>query len=68
MIILTSIIILLAMMFAEYRFIMLNIHPYKGENGTVSSIGVGNLLEDVDSYSMTYWPEDKSYPPIRAQR
>lgn len=26
---------LLCIMYAEYRFIMVNIHPYKGDNGTV---------------------------------
>ncbi len=38
------------------------IYILKGENGAVSSIGVGNLLKDIDSYSMYYWPEDKSDP------
>ena len=28
-------ILILVLMFAEYRFIMLNICPYLGENGTV---------------------------------
>lgn len=26
---------ILALLFAEYRFIMQNIHPYRGANGTV---------------------------------
>ena len=34
-IILTTALIIFTMMFAEYRFIMHNIHPYRGENGTV---------------------------------
>ncbi len=38
------------------------IYILKGDNGTVNSIGVGNLLKDIDSYSMYYWPEDKSDP------
>ena len=29
------IMVLLSIMFAEYRFIMLNIKPYRGERGTV---------------------------------
>ena len=33
--ILICIISLMVLMFAEYRIIMLNIHPYTGENGTV---------------------------------
>jgi hypothetical protein len=28
-------ILILALMFVEYRVIMLNIHPYVGDNGTV---------------------------------
>lgn len=44
-IILASLAILLAMMFAEYRFIMLNIHPYRGENGTVYLEIFGNVDE-----------------------
>lgn len=34
-IILMTAIIIFTMMFAEYRFIMCNIKPYKGDNGTV---------------------------------
>ena len=44
-IILTSVVILLAMMFAEYRFIMCNIRPYRGENGTVYLEVFGNVDE-----------------------
>ena len=44
-IILTSIVIILAMMFAEYRFIMCNIRPYHGENGTVCLEIFGNVDE-----------------------
>ena len=30
-----AILVLLSIMFAEYRFIMLSIKPYRGEGGTV---------------------------------
>ena len=36
---------ILAMMFAEYRFIMHNIRPYKGDNGTVYLEIFGNVDE-----------------------
>lgn len=32
---LVSILAILMLMFAEYRYIMCNLHPYRGENGTV---------------------------------
>ena len=38
-------IIVLCMMFAEYRFIMCNIRPYRGENGTVYLDFFGNVDE-----------------------
>lgn len=31
----TAILILVSIMYAEYRYIMVNIHPYLGNNGTV---------------------------------
>ncbi len=34
-IVLIAIAVMLGIMFAEYRYIMLNLHPYKGDNGTV---------------------------------
>ena len=33
--IILAIIILASLMYAEYRFIMLNLCPYQGDNGTV---------------------------------
>ena len=44
-----TIIIILAiamLMFAEYRFIMLNLCPYRGENGTVYI----EIFNQVDEY------------------
>lgn len=39
-------ILILMLMFAEYRFIMLNIKPYLGDNGTVYL----EIFEQVDEY------------------
>ena len=44
-IILTTALVILTMMFAEYRFIMHHIHPYRGENGTVYLDIFGNVDE-----------------------
>ena len=44
-IILSVILVMAAMMFAEYRFIMVNIRPYKGDNGTVYLDFFGNVDE-----------------------
>lgn len=48
--ILALIIVLLSLMFFEYRFIMLNICPYIGENNTVYL----EIFDQVD----TYYAED----------
>ena len=48
--IIIAIIIILTLMFGEYRFIMHNIHPYLGENNTVYL----EIFEQVD----TYYAED----------
>ena len=34
-----------ALMYAEYRYIMLNLHPYKGDNGTMYIEIFGNADE-----------------------
>lgn len=39
------IIALLILMYAEYRCIMVNLHPYKGDNGTVYIEFMGNVDE-----------------------
>lgn len=39
-------ILILVLMFAEYRVIMLNINPYVGDNGTVYL----EIFEQVDEY------------------
>lgn len=41
-----AIIAILAIMYAEYRYIMVNICPYLGENGTVYL----EIFEQVDEY------------------
>ena len=38
-------ILILVLMFVEYRFIMLNIKPYNGDNGTVYLEIFGNVDE-----------------------
>lgn len=38
-------ILILILMFVEYRFIMLNIRPYNGDNGTVYLEIFGNVDE-----------------------
>jgi hypothetical protein len=40
-----AILILASIMYAEYRFIMLNLCPYKGDNGTVYVEFMGNVDE-----------------------
>jgi hypothetical protein len=40
-----AILILLTMMYAEYRIIMVNLHPYKGDNGTVYIEFIGRVDE-----------------------
>ena len=53
----TKIIIILAMvlcaMFAEYRIIMCNIKPYRGEHGTVYL----EFMGQVDEYYADKWEE-----------
>lgn len=48
---------LLCAMFVEYRFIMCNIKPYRGENGTVYL----EIFEQVDEYYAEEWEEDTMY-------
>lgn len=40
-----AVILVLVLMFVEYRFIMLNIKPYNGDNGTVYLEIFGNVDE-----------------------
>lgn len=40
-----GILLLLSLMFAEYRFIMHNLKPYKGNNGTVYIEMFGHIDE-----------------------
>ena len=40
-----TILILLTIMYAEHRIIMVNLHPYKGDNGTVYIEFMGNVDE-----------------------
>ena len=42
---------LLGIMFAEYRYIMCNIKPYRGENGTVYL----EVFDQVDEYYAEEW-------------
>lgn len=45
LIILAAVLAIATMLFAEYRFIMCNIRPYKGDNGTVYLDFFGNVDE-----------------------
>lgn len=47
------IVALLGIMFAEYRFIMCNIKPYRGEGGTVYL----EVFDQVDEYYAEEWEE-----------
>ena len=40
-----ALIVLIIIMYAEYRYIMLNLHPYNGDNGTVYIEFMGNVDE-----------------------
>ena len=40
-----AILILVYLMYAEYRFIMINLHPYQGNNGTVYVEFMGQVDE-----------------------
>lgn len=44
--IISGILIIISLMFAEYRYIMVNIHPYIGENNTVYL----EIFERTDEY------------------
>lgn len=39
------IIIIASLLYAEYRFVMLNLHPYQGDNGTVYIEFMGQVDE-----------------------
>lgn len=41
-----ALLVIAALMYAEYRFIMLNLKPYKGDNGTVYI----EIFDRVDEY------------------
>lgn len=41
-----AVIFLISLMFTEYRYIMLNIHPYLGENNTVYL----EIFNNIDTY------------------
>ena len=47
----------LGIMFAEYRYIMLNIKPYRGERGTVYL----EFMGQIDEYYADRWEEDTMY-------
>lgn len=48
-----AIVAVLGIMFAEYRYIMCNIRPYRGENGTVYL----EVFDQVDEYYADEWEE-----------
>lgn len=45
--------VMLCIMYAEYRYIMVNIKPYRGENGTVYL----EMFDQVDEYYADEWEE-----------
>lgn len=47
------IVVLLGIMFAEYRYIMTHIHPYRGEDGTVYL----EIFDQVDEYDADDWED-----------
>ena len=55
-----TILAILVLMFAEWRFIMHNLHPYRGNNGTVYIEFMGN----VDEYYADRW-EYRNLVPIK---
>lgn len=46
-------VVLLGIMFAEYRYIMTHIHPYRGEDGTVYL----EIFDQVDEYDADDWED-----------
>jgi hypothetical protein len=46
-------VMLLGIMFAEYRYIMCHIKPYRGDNGTVYL----EVFDQVDEYYAEDWEE-----------
>ena len=48
---------MLGIMFAEYRYIMCNITPYRGDNGTVYL----EVFNQVDEYYAEEWEENTMY-------
>ena len=48
-----AIMVLLSIMFAEYRFIMLSIKPYRGERGTIYI----EVFGQVDEYYAEEWED-----------
>ena len=53
-------VVLLGIMFAEYRYIMTHIIPYRGEGGTVYL----EIFDNVDEYYADKW-EYRNLVPIR---
>lgn len=56
-----SILILLALMYAEYRYIMCNQAPYRGSNGTVYI----EIFGQVDEYYAEEAPLEMRLEPIQ---
>ena len=54
-----ALVVVLALMFAEYRYIMTHIKPYRGENGTVYI----EIFDQVDEYYADKW-EYRNLVPI----
>lgn len=52
-----ELVVLLVVMFAEYRYIMCNITPYRGENGTVYL----EVFNQVDEYYAEEWDDSTMY-------
>lgn len=48
-----ALVVLLGIMFAEYRYIMTHIHPYCGEDGTVYL----EIFDQVDEYDADDWED-----------
>ena len=52
-----ELVVLFAIMFAEYRYIMCNITPYRGDGGTVYL----EVFDQVDEYYAEEWDDSTMY-------
>ena len=51
---LVGILLIVSLMYAEYRYIMCNLKPYRGDNGTVYIEMFGNINEYYADFMYNY--------------